>query len=146
MYWVMSGLIAGQGRARQRALCYPQGTIRAGAETAVAPGTKRQQDLRKTLRAMAPRIPMLDAGAVLEAAQAGHLRHLPVSIAVWQGLASHVRHTHTDYDLLLDDGYDRDAARFFVAPAMNEVFEDWGCARRIGEDDGEDQSIGLTGD
>ncbi|WP_439529412.1 DUF2293 domain-containing protein [Pannonibacter sp.] len=104
----------------------------------MAQGTKRQQDMRKALRAMAPRIPMLDAAAILEAAQVGHLRHLPVSIAVWQVLASHVRHEHTDYDTLLDEGYDRDAARYFVAPAMNEVLEDWGCARRIGEEDAGD--------
>nr|WP_179956096.1 MULTISPECIES: DUF2293 domain-containing protein [unclassified Pannonibacter] len=90
--------------------------------------------MRKALREMAPRIPMLDAGAVLDLALAGHLRHLPVSIAVWQALASHVRHSHTDYDALLDEGYDRDAARFFVAGAMDAILADWGCARRIGTD------------
>lgn len=94
-------------------------------------GTRRQKDLRKALRSLAPRIPMADAEEVLERAGSPHLRHLPGSIALWQALSSRVRHAHTDYDALLDDGYDRDAARFFVAGAMNEVLEDWGCAKRI---------------
>ncbi|MBD8890621.1 DUF2293 domain-containing protein [Roseibium litorale] len=98
-------------------------------------GTRRQKDLRKALRALAPRIPMADAESVLDLAGSQHLRCLPLSIALWQALASRVRHAHSDYDALLADGYDRDAARYFVADGMNEVLEDWGCARRIDKDD-----------
>jgi hypothetical protein len=76
-------------------------------------GTKRQKDMRKALRALLPRVPMADAEAILEGALAGHLKHLPPSIALWQAVTSHVRHALTDYDALLADGYDRDAARFF---------------------------------
>ncbi|MBO6758625.1 MAG: DUF2293 domain-containing protein [Roseibium sp.] len=97
-------------------------------------GTKRQKDMRKALRALLPRVPMADAEAILTIALAGHLRHLPPSIALWQATTTHVRHTHSDYDRLLEDGYDRDSARFFVIDDMNGVLEAWGCARRIDPD------------
>lgn len=98
-------------------------------------GTKRQKDMRKALRALMPRVPFSDAEAILETALAGHLRHLPPSIALWQASTSHVRHAHTDYDALLEDGYDRDAARFFVIDDMNDILENWGCARRLDAED-----------
>jgi hypothetical protein len=94
-------------------------------------GTKRQKDMRKALRALAPRVPLADAEAILALALAGHLRHLPPSIAVWQATTSHVRHAHTDYDTLLSEAYDRDAARYFVIDEMNQVLETWGCQKRL---------------
>ena len=101
-------------------------------------GTKRQRDTRKALRALLPRVPMRDAEAILETALSGHLRHLPPKIALWQATTSHVRHELTDYDTLLEDGYDRDAARFFVAEEMNDILRDWGCNRQVSVDDGPD--------
>ncbi|SRR5690606_3616237 len=98
-------------------------------------GTKRQRDMRKALRALLPRVPFSDAEAILQTALSGHLRHLPPSIALWQAVTSRVRHAHTDYDQLLDEGYERDAARFFVVEAMNDVLSDWGCAKRVGGDE-----------
>ncbi|WP_342212478.1 DUF2293 domain-containing protein [Roseibium sediminis] len=89
------------------------------------------------LRALLPRVPYIDAEAILDSALAGHLRHLPPSIAVWQATTSHIRHQHTDYDSLLDEGYDRDAARFFVIDDMNMVLETWGSGRRVEEKDDE---------
>nr|WP_155197703.1 DUF2293 domain-containing protein [Roseibium hamelinense] len=89
--------------------------------------------MRKALRALLPRVPFSDAEDILERALAGHLRHLPPSIALWQATTSHIRHNHTDYDLLLDDAYDRDAARFFVVDDMNDCLRDWGCNRQIEE-------------
>lgn len=97
-------------------------------------GTKRQKDMRKTLRALLPRVPMHDAEAILTLAQSGHLRHLPASIALWQATTSHVRHELTDYDTLLEDGYDRDAARFFVVDEMNEVLRGWGCNKEVSDE------------
>ncbi len=98
-------------------------------------GTKRQKDMRKALRQLLPRVPMADSEAILSKALAGHLRHLPPSIALWQATTSYTRHALTDYDGLLKDGYDRDAARFFVIDEINQVLEDWGCARRIDPDE-----------
>jgi len=92
--------------------------------------------MRKALRALLPRVPMRDAEAILSVALAGHLRHLPPSIALWQAVTSHVRHELTDYDRLLDEGYDRDAARFFVVEEMNDALRRWGCNREVGEDTG----------
>ncbi|WP_269583103.1 DUF2293 domain-containing protein [Roseibium sp. Sym1] len=99
-------------------------------------GTKRQKDMRKALRTLLPRVPMRDAEAILALALAGHLRHLPPSIALWQATTSHVRHEMTDYDTLLEDGYDRDAARYFVVGDMNAVLKDWGCNKEVSDDAG----------
>ncbi|ASP31937.1 DUF2293 domain-containing protein [Labrenzia sp. VG12] len=96
-------------------------------------GTKRQKEMRKALRALLPRVPMHDAEAILAAALAGHLRHLPPSIALWQATTSHVRHELTDYDTLLEDDYDRDAARFFVLEDMNSVLQAWGCNKQVSD-------------
>jgi hypothetical protein len=59
------------------------------------------------------------------------LRHLPPTVALWQALNAYLRHVHTDYDALLAEGYDRDAARHFVADKMNAILDAWGCKRRI---------------
>lgn len=101
----------------------------------MAGGTKRQKEMRKVLRALLPRVPMSDAEAILTIALAGHLRHLPPSIALWQATTSHVRHEHTDYDALLDDGYERDAARYFVVGEMNDLLRGWGCNREVQSED-----------
>jgi hypothetical protein len=94
-------------------------------------GTKRQQAIRKALRALAPGIPLADAQAVIELAERRSMRDLPPSTALWLALGSHVRHSHTDYDRLLSDGYDRDAARFFVAAETDAVLAGWGCQRSV---------------
>lgn len=96
--------------------------------------TRRQKELRKALRMLLPRIPMADVGALLDTALKGHLRHLPPTIALWQATTSYVRHRHTDYDVLLEDGYDTDSARFFVVEAMNDKLKEWGCSRQLNTD------------
>ncbi|GGB54693.1 hypothetical protein GCM10011316_28440 [Roseibium aquae] len=98
-------------------------------------GTKRQRDIKKALRELFPRITMADAEDILDLASAGHLRHLPPGIAVWQAAISHVRHAHTHYDSLLEDGYDREAARYFVIEDMNDTLQDWGCNRALDPND-----------
>jgi hypothetical protein len=95
----------------------------------------RQNELKKQLRRLCPHMALADFNAVIEIASAGHLRHLPPAIALWQGLSSHIRHVHTDYDVLLAEGYDRDSARFFVVDTMNAVLDRWGCTRRIMSED-----------
>ncbi|HEV7329064.1 MAG TPA: DUF2293 domain-containing protein [Bosea sp. (in: a-proteobacteria)] len=94
-------------------------------------GTKRQQAIRRKLRTLAPGIPLLDAETVLALAGRAQMRALPPSTALWLALGSHVRHSHTDYDRLLAEGYERDAARFFVADAIDDVLSGWGCQRSI---------------
>ncbi|AMJ63169.1 DUF2293 domain-containing protein [Bosea sp. PAMC 26642] len=96
-------------------------------------GTQRQQSIRKALRALAPGIPLADAQAVLALAERRHMKDLPPATALWLALGSHVRHVHTDYEQLLEDGYEREAARFFVAEETDAVLAGWGCERSVTE-------------
>ena len=96
-------------------------------------GTKRQQAIRKALRALVPGIPLSDADAVLTLAERRHMKDLPPSTALWLSLGSHVRHVHTDYEQLLADGYEREAARFFVVEETDAVLAGWGCQRSVTE-------------
>lgn len=93
--------------------------------------TARQKEIRKRLRILVPSATMEDFLAMEETALAGHLRHLPPSIAAWQAVTTRARHAHTDYDQLLDEGYDKDSARHFVLDDMNAVLEAWGCGERV---------------
>jgi hypothetical protein len=93
--------------------------------------TRRNQDLRRALRSLAPLIPYADSEPVLERAAKLTRADLSTGAALWLALVAHVRHRHTDYDALLADGYDRDAARHFVVESTDEVLRGWGCARRI---------------
>lgn len=100
-------------------------------------GTKRQTAIRAALRALVPGIPLDEAQDILARAGRPALKELPPATALWLALTSHVRHRHTDYDALLAEGYDRDAARYFVAGATDDVLTSWGCARSVS--DGGDQ-------
>lgn len=96
-------------------------------------GTKRQQAIRRALRALVPGIPLADAEAVISLAERRHMKDLPPSTALWLALGSHVRHSHTDYDRLLGEGYDRDSARFFVVEETDAVLSSWGCQRSVAD-------------
>ena len=94
--------------------------------------SKRQQKrLRESVKRYVPKAPLSDILEIEAIASAGHLRHLPLSIAIWQAITSHARHARTDYDILLQEGYDRESARHFVLEELNTVLEDWGCTRRV---------------
>lgn len=93
--------------------------------------TKRQMAIRAALRALVPGIPLDEAQDILIRAGRPALKELPPLTALWLALTSHIRHRHTEYDTLLADGYDRDAARFFVADATDDMLTSWGCARSV---------------
>jgi hypothetical protein len=93
--------------------------------------THRQKELRKALRALAPLIPLSESEPVLERAAKLMRASLAVNAAVWLALVAHIRHRFTDYDELLAEGYDRDAARHFVVDPTDEILRDWGCTRQI---------------
>jgi hypothetical protein len=80
----------------------------------------------RALTALLPLAPYADIGA-------RDMRELPPSIAVWLATIAHVRHAHTDYDRLLAEGYDRDAARFFVIDQINETLTRWRATRMMEE-------------
>ena len=78
-------------------------------------------------------MPLADFMEIESLALVGHLRHLPPSIAVWQAISTRIRHAHTDYDKLLEEGYDQDSARHFVLDTMNEKLAEWGCNEQIAD-------------
>ena len=55
--------------------------------------------------------------------------------AAWLSLVAYVRHALTEYDELLQQGYDRESARFFVAPGMEAILTSWGVRRRLTAED-----------
>lgn len=100
-----------------------------------APQSRRAAIL-DALRALAPDIPRFDLEAAADhGIDSPGLRKAAPAVAAWLSLVAYVRHVHTDYDALLEDGYDTDAARFFVLDALNGVLGDWGCRRRAGGGD-----------
>ena len=96
--------------------------------------TERQRRIVRAVTATIPRAPFLDAEAIREAARSRRRRSLSPEAAVW--LAAE----HTDYDALMDDGYDRDAARFFVADDINAVLDAWGARRHVDPADVSDEA------
>ncbi|MEW9804884.1 DUF2293 domain-containing protein [Mesorhizobium marinum] len=99
--------------------------------------TRRRKAIAEALTLLLPGAPYSDIEAIRADAGSRHMRDLPPSIAVWLATVAHVRHGHTDYDGLLAEGYDRDAARFFVIDRTNEVLTSWRATRLLDPDDGD---------
>jgi hypothetical protein len=97
--------------------------------------TQRQRAIAKALTALLPLAPYADMERIRADANAKHLRSLPPTVAVWLATIAHVRHSHTDYEALLEDDYDRDSARFFVADQINAVLTRWRSTRLLEPDD-----------
>jgi hypothetical protein len=93
-------------------------------------------DIEAALRHLAPRMPDHERGAVVDhALDSGGLRSAATEAAAWLSLVAYVRHTLTDYDALLDEGYDKDSARFFVADEMRDILAGWGVQRPLTDED-----------
>ena len=85
------------------------------------------------MRRLAPRLPRHEFGAVLDHARdSPGLRTASPESAAWLALVAYVRHVLTDYDALLEEGYDVDSARFFVLDEINRVLGEWGVTRTVG--------------
>ena len=95
--------------------------------------TARKRAVAKALTVLLPMAPYADIEAIREMASARDMRELPASLAVWLATVAHIRHAHTDYDRLLAEGYDRDAARFFVIDTINETLTRWRATRLLEE-------------
>lgn len=93
--------------------------------------TNRQKAIDRALTATIPLVPYFDAETIREAARAAHLRDMPPAQALWLAAIAHIRHQHTDYDTLRDEGYGRDEALFFVLSDINEVLDRWGATRHL---------------
>jgi hypothetical protein len=99
--------------------------------------TKRKKAVAEALTLLLPGAPYADIEAIRAGAGARYMKELPPTIAVWLATIAHVRHQHTDYDQLLAEGYDRDAARFFVVERTNKVLTSWRATRLLDPDDEE---------
>jgi hypothetical protein len=92
----------------------------------------RRADIEAALRRLAPRMPPYEHGAVVDHAMDSQgLKPASPESAAWLSLVAYVRHTLTDYDELLTQGYDQDSARFFVVEEMDAVLAGWGVRRRL---------------
>lgn len=91
----------------------------------------RLREVRKTLKLMIPKASLSDFQKTMEIAERSHLRHLPSPILAWRSVTTHIRHNHTEYDSLLEEGYDIESAKHFVLEMMNETLELWGATKRI---------------
>jgi len=88
------------------------------------------------LLCLAPGIPPHERTAVVD--HANDSRGLSVAspeTAAWLSLVAYVRHTLTDYDELLAEGYDLDSARHFVAARTQTILQAWGVRRRLAPTD-----------
>jgi hypothetical protein len=96
----------------------------------------RRAALEAALRHLAPRIPRHEFEAVIDhALDSPGLRTAAPEAAVWLSLVAYVRHVFTEYDALLEEGYDPDSARHFVLDDINTTLDVWGTRQRVGEGD-----------
>lgn len=92
----------------------------------------RREEFEQALRHLAPHIPQFEFGAVIDHAEMSPVLSRSVAeTALWLSMTSYIRHTFTDYDALLDDGYDVESARHFVLEAINDKLAEWGVERRV---------------
>ena len=76
-------------------------------------------------------VPKLDSEAILTHAKSTHMQTLSPIDAIWLATISHIRHQHTDYDQLRDDGYDEASARHFVLNETNDMLTEWGASNLL---------------
>jgi hypothetical protein len=93
--------------------------------------TKRS-DIEEALRRLAPQIPDYEASAIVDhALDSRGLNSASPQTAAWLSMVAFVRHALTEYDSLLEEGYDQDSARHFVAGDIQAVLTDWGVRRPL---------------
>ncbi len=95
---------------------------------------KRRDAMRKALRLLIPGAPFDAFSTIHEAALEPQLKALPPAQAAWLAMIAWVRHNRTAYDELLNEGYDRDAARHFVVDEINAVLTGWRATRMLSGD------------
>ncbi|MGO4386875.1 DUF2293 domain-containing protein [Microvirga sp. 2YAF29] len=92
----------------------------------------RREAIESAVRILAPRIPRHEFESVTDHALGSRGLHTASpEAAAWLSITAYIRHRLTDYDSLLDEGYDVDSARFFVLEDMNAILDEWGSPRRV---------------
>lgn len=95
-------------------------------------GPARRQAIEECLRRLAPGIPRHDEAEVIgHALSSPGLRKAAPEKAAWLSLVAYLRHTYTDYEELLKDGYGAEAARHFCRDQINAVLAAWGCRKTV---------------
>lgn len=106
----------------------------------------RRSEIERAVRSLAPAIPRHELAAVADhALDSPGLRRASPQAAAWLSLVAYARHVFTDYDALLAEGTDADAARFFVLDEINAVLADWGCRKRVSGEEADDTDGGPGG-
>src|SRR3984893_18888742 len=96
----------------------------------------KRSDVEMALRRLAPRIPPREFASVVDhAVDSPGLSVAAPETAAWLSLVAYVRHTLTDYDELLREGYDQESARFFVGSEIAAILDSWGVQRRLTSED-----------
>ena len=96
----------------------------------------RRTFIESAVRILAPRIPRHEFESVVDHALGSRgLHQASPEAAAWLSIVAYVRHTFTEYDSLLDEGYDVDSARFFVLDEINDRLAEWGSPRRVAGED-----------
>ena len=93
-----------------------------------------RKEVETALRYMAPEIPDHEFGAIADhAMDSPGLRTALPETAAWLSMVSFIRHALTEYDLLLEEGYEQESARHFVAGDMQAILTEWGVRRPLVE-------------
>jgi hypothetical protein len=97
--------------------------------------TKRSE-VEKALHVLAPLIPDYEASAIADhAMDSAGLSTASAQAAAWLSMVAFVRHALTEYDSLLEEGYDQESARHFVAADIQAVLREWGVTRPFSPQD-----------
>jgi hypothetical protein len=92
--------------------------------------------IENAIRHLAPRIPAYELGAIADHAMDSiGLRMASPETAAWLSMVAFVRHVLTDYDSLLEEGYEQESARHFVAADMQAILAEWGVRRPLNPSD-----------
>ncbi len=84
------------------------------------------------LSVLAPLAPESERQLILDHAwHSAGLRKASPDKAAWLSLVAFVRHSYSDYDALLKEGYDVESARHFCLAEINDLLRAWGCRRRV---------------
>ncbi len=95
-----------------------------------------RDEIEQAVFLLAPRIPEFEAGAIADHAMDSRgLSAASPEAAAWLSLVAFVRHALTEYDALLEEGYDHESARHFVAADIQAVLSDWGVERLLTSSD-----------
>ncbi len=95
-----------------------------------------RRDIEKALRHLAPGIPGHEFGAIADhAMDSPGLNNASPETAAWLSMVSFIRHALTEYNSLLEEGYEQESARHFVAADMQAILNEWGVRRPLNAGD-----------